>query len=119
MILNTNKSLSITCTLQKAITSVPISIKGDDIEEKTTAKLLGVTYDNHTQFASHVDNIISNSKPAFHAIIKLKKEGLNAESLALFYRARILSILSYTAPSWFPFIYSTQKTSWNASSSHS
>lgn len=47
MILNTPKSLSITYTHKKEITSVPISIKGDDIEEKATAKLLGVTFDNH------------------------------------------------------------------------
>ena len=39
-----------------------------------------------------------------HAITKLRKAGVSSSSLALFYKARVLSILSYSAPSWFPFL---------------
>ena len=61
------------------------------------------------KFSAHVNSIIAKSKSAFHGIINLKKAGLKTDSLALFYRARILPILSYGAPAWYPFISKDNK----------
>ena len=92
MLLNTSKSVAITFTLQKNITSNPISIKEVDICEKSDVKLLGVTFDQHMRFSNHVDNTIDKTRPAVHALIKLRKAGVSASSLSLFYQARILPI---------------------------
>ena len=76
MLLNTTKSMCISFTLQKHLTVEPININGCKIEQKEEVKLLGVTFDSHMRFSTHVDNIIRRTKPAFHAIIRLKKSGL-------------------------------------------
>ena len=104
MILNTAKSITITFSLQKEISSPAIEIHGATISHHNTVKLLGVLYDSHLKFSDHVDWTIEKTRSAVHAITKLKKAGVRAPSLTLFYKARILSILTYAAPSWFPFI---------------
>ena len=104
MILNTAKSNTITFSLQKEISSPAIEIHGATISHHNTVKLLGVLYDSHLKFSDHVDWTIEKTRSAVHAITKLKKAGVRAPSLTLFYKARILSILTYAAPSWFPFI---------------
>ena len=38
------------------------------------------------------------------AITRLKRAGVRTERLTLFYKARILTTLSYAAPSWYPFL---------------
>lgn len=109
MLLNTAKSSTITFTLQKVITSDPICIEGNDIEELNSTKLLGVTFDEHLRFSIHVDTVIEKSRPAFHAMIKLKKCGVKPVSLGIFYQTRILPIITYAAPSWYPFISNNDK----------
>ena len=56
----------------------------------------------HLKFHSHADHIIDKTKHALHGLIKLGKAGVRSHSLDLFYKARILSVLSYAAPCWFP-----------------
>ena len=53
-------------------------------------------------FHSHVDHIIDKTKHALHGLIKLREAGMWSHSLVLFYKARILSVLTYAAPCWFP-----------------
>ena len=72
--------------------------------ECSTTKLLGVTLDQHMRFSAHVDSIIEKCRPAFHAISKLRKAGVNDTSLAHFYQSRILPIITYAAPMWYPLI---------------
>ena len=109
MTLNTSKSQVLTVSLCKQIDSEPIIIKGTAIEETSTAKLLGVTYDQHVKFSEHIDLGISKSKGAFHALVQLKKAGVDMQSLAQFYRSRISPILTYAAPSWYPQITKTNR----------
>ena len=59
-------------------------------------------FDEHLKFHSHVDHIIVKTKHALHGLIKLRKAGVRSHSLVLFYKSRILSVLSYAAPCWFP-----------------
>ena len=40
----------------------------------------------------------------YNAIIRLRKVGVSTSSLVTFYRSRILSVISYAAPSWFPYL---------------
>ena len=104
MLLNTTKSNVITFSVQKKITSTPICIENTTITENEDVKLLGVHFDQHLKFSKHVDKLIERTRPSVHAITKLRKAGVSSSSLALFYKARVLSILSYSAPSWFPFL---------------
>lgn len=110
MCLNTSKSHVITFSIKKSITNhTSISINNTDIEETQTAKLLGITYDQHMKFGEHVNSILAKSRSAFHALSQLKKAGLDANSLARFYQCRILPILTYAAPSWYPMITQANK----------
>ena len=59
-------------------------------------------FDEHLKFHSYVDHIIDKTKHALHGLIKLRKAGVRSHTLVLFYEARLLSVLSYAAPCWFP-----------------
>jgi hypothetical protein len=109
MLLNATKSSVITFSLRKNITADTITINGTPVKENPTTQLLGVTYDNHMKFSVHVDNTIIKSKPAFHALVNLRKAGVGEIGLGQFYKARVLSVLSYAAPRWYPFINKHEK----------
>ena len=83
------------------MTVEPITINGCEIEQKEEVKLLGVTFNSHMGFSEHVDNIICRTKPAFHTIIRLKKTRITPTNLVLFYKSRIVSILTYCSHSWY------------------
>ena len=81
-------------TLQKSVHSVPVTVNDNIIEQKNSVKLLGVRVDTHLRFSNYVDSIIAKVKPATHAIVQLKKVEVTPSSLVVFYRSRILSLLS-------------------------
>ena len=111
MTLNTAKSSMLTFTLRKKITAEPIVINGSAVSEDKTSKLLGVILDQNLKFSHHVDAAIDKARPTFHAIIHLRKAGVATNSLLLFYKARVIPLLTYAAPSWYPFLaqYSKDK----------
>ena len=98
-------------SLKKTIYFEPIIviIIDQSIEDKSAVKLL-VHFDTHLKFNTHVNEVLSKSKPAFHALIRLKRAGLDSDCLACFYQARIVSIIIYAAASWYPFISKNDKT---------
>ena len=102
MLLNASKSNVITFTLRKTISSDQIIINDSVVEEHQTTKLLGVTFDQHLHFSKHVETIIDKCRPAFHAITKLRKAGVKNDSLCTFYKSRIVPLLTYAAPAWYP-----------------
>ena len=105
----------ISFSLKKTINSEPIhDVKDQSIEDKSAVKLLGVHFDTHLKFNTHVNEVLSKSKPAFHALIRLKRAGLDSDCLACFYQARIVSIIIYAAASWYPFISKMTKPNWSA-----
>ena len=58
----------------------------------------------HHKFDCHVDNIIEKMKSASHAIVRLKQFGVDPFALTLFYRTKVLSVLSHAAPLWYPHV---------------
>ena len=102
--------MTISFSLKKTIYFEPIIVKDRSIEDKSAVKLLGVHFDTHLKFNTHVNEVLSKSKPAFHALIRLKRAGLDSDCLACFYQARIVSIIIYAAASWYPFISKNDKT---------
>jgi len=77
------KSNVITFTLRKTISSDQIIINDSVVEEHQTTKLLGVTFDQHLHFSKHVETIIDKCRPAFHAITKLRKAGVNNDIMTV------------------------------------
>ena len=109
MLLNASKSSSITFTLQKKIDIDPILINETEVSDDVSTKLLGVTYDQHLKFSKHVDTIIDKCRPAFHAMSKLRKAGVDDAGLTMFYKSRIVPLIIYAAPSWYPLLSVTDK----------
>ena len=102
MLLNPAKSTLVKFSLRKTIHTEPLTINDTKIAEHEKVKLLGVTFDKHLRFSAHVETAITKSKPAFHALVQLKKSGIAPPSLALFYHSRIVSTLAYAGPCWYP-----------------
>jgi hypothetical protein len=109
MILNSAKSQVITFTLRKQLCMDSICIEDQPLTEFRAVKLLGVAFDANLKFHDQVERILSNSRPAFHALVQLKKSGINNPGLSLFFKARILPILCYAAPCWYPHITNGDK----------
>ena len=104
MLLNTSKSNVITFTLRKTITSTPVTINGSEITEDEQTKLLGVVFDRHLRFSTHIETILKKAKPSFHALVQLRRTGVTPSGPLLFYCSRIRSILTYAAPCWFSYL---------------
>ena len=102
MILNAAKSTLITFTLRKTIHTESLVINDANIIEHEKVKLLGVTFDQHLRFPSQGEAAIAKCRPAFHALVQLKRSGVASAGLALFYHSRIISILTYAASCWYP-----------------
>lgn len=109
MLLNAAKSQTINFSLQKKIDCAPIEINNTAIQQTSTVKLLGVIFDSHMKFTDHVTSIIEKARPVIHAVIKLKKIGVTSYNLSRFYKSRVLPIIAYAAPSWFPYISENDK----------
>ena len=69
-----------------------------------SAKLLGVTIDQHLTFSSHTKSVVDKTRSAVHGLLTLKRHGVSTASLIKFYQARITPILTYAAPSWYSYI---------------
>lgn len=68
------------------------------------------TFDIHLSFSSHVAKLFSNAKSRLHALLVLKRHGVDKASLIRFYLANIRTVLSYAAPAWYCYISETCKT---------
>ena len=101
--LNTNKTKSMVISLKNRPDAPNITIANENIDEATTFKLLGVTVDCNLNFNNHVDNITSSGRSKCHGLTKLKRYGVNKQSLLHAYRSNILPTVQYAAPAWFNF----------------
>ena len=102
--LNINKSCTMTFTLQKELTLPKITIGGSEVSECPSSRLLGVQFDKHLRFSGHVSKLLERTKTSTFALTLLRKSGVDSTSIALFYKARILSVLSFACPVWYPYL---------------
>ena len=103
--INAAKTQYMLLTLQLNTTvSPPITIKGEEITQTKSAKLLGVIIDEHLSFSTHTQSIIEKTRSAVHGLLTLKRHGVQPKSLGKFYQARIVPILTYAAPAWYCYI---------------
>jgi len=82
-------------------------ISHERMDTVTTAKFLGVTIDCYLTFQSHVTERITKARKLAYVLVRLKRVGIPTEDLIEIYRARILSLLTYAAPTGFTHISQT------------
>ena len=70
------------------------------LETSESAKLLGVTIDTKLNFSEHIKDTYSRLGGRIYGMRELKRLGLNAEGLKLYYTANIRSVLTYACPVW-------------------
>ena len=107
--LNTGKTKSMTLNLKTPPTTEAIRIDQIEIEDVDSFRLLGVTLDTHITFAPHVENITGTCRSKCHGLTKMKRYGVDKNSLVLAYRANILSVVKYAAPAWYPYVTENSK----------
>ena len=81
-----------------------IDINGEAIDQVDNMKLLGVVFDNHRRFSSHVSNTIRKVYPSMYALLTLKRHGVSDAGSVMFYTTIIRSVLLYACPVWFPYV---------------
>ena len=107
--LNIDKSCSLTFTLQKELTIPSIILGSSAVTELKSSRILGVQFDRHLRFSEHITKILERTKTATHALTLLRRSNVRSDCIALFYKSRILSILSFACPVWYPYLSQTEK----------
>ena len=74
-----------------------VATYGESIVQTESAKLLGVTIDQHLKFNSHIDTLIGKSRAAVHGLLTLKRKGVTPSMLTKYYQACIFPILTYAS----------------------
>ena len=77
-----------------------------------TPTFLGVTFDRTLSFSKHVSSLKAKFFPRLMALrcIFASSWGPSKESLSVFYKAFLRSLLTYASPGWFPFLSATNFT---------
>ena len=86
MTLNTakTKTMNVSPSLN-IISDLGLNVDSKQIEEVSEFKLLGVMIDTHLSFTSHVETTYSRAKSRLHALLTLKRFGVDEPSLIRFY----------------------------------
>jgi len=81
---------------------LPQSLEG--IERVSTAKLLGVIFQDSFSFVTHVDNILKVCSQRIFLLKQLRDQGMPLTQLHLVFQALILSRIAYAFPAWGPLL---------------
>ena len=101
MKINESKTKEIVvCFRKEPVQLQPLSINGIQIEQVSSAKLLGLIVSDDLAWQTHVDYIVSKASKRIYFIIVLKRSGLSAKDLVTVYSTTIRPILKYAAPVW-------------------
>lgn len=71
------------------------------VENRTATKLLEITLHNYLHFISHVDDVLTRSNPALHAVITTKKSELDKAILLTYYCSVKRPEVTYAEPGWY------------------
>ena len=105
MTLNVSKTKVLNLSLKKDLTMMnTVSINNVPIECVDETKFLGITIDSHLKFSSHVTSVISRANKKIYALLLLKRQGINQDSLVQMYTSQVIPVLTYGAPGWYPLI---------------
>ena len=104
MLINADKTQLIKISLTEPDLTDSYVLKQQTINECDSAKLLGITIDSRLSFTQHVKSITESLASRLYAMRQLKRLGLKAPGLKLFYFSNIRSRLTYACPAWSGFI---------------
>jgi len=97
-IINTDKTTGIVFTNKKGLNeSSQLKIQGKEIKFTNSCKLLGVNFDSHMTWSSHVDHLVDKSKNTLNLMrcISGTHWGASKNILLTIYKALILSHIDY------------------------
>ena len=80
--------------------SEPLFLDQCTIDRVHTIKLLGLTISDDLKWNAHIDNLIKNSGKKLYFLKHLKRAGLSADDLILYYKSIIRSSLEYACQVW-------------------
>ena len=101
MKINESKTKEIVvCFRLEPVLLQPLFINGIQIEQVSSAKLLGLIISDDLTWQTHVDFIVSKASKRIYYIIVLKRSGLSAKDLVTVYSTTIRPIVEYVAPLW-------------------
>jgi len=105
--LNVGKTVEIVMVKNREKISPPLPIQG--LIRVSSLKILGVIFDEHLCFQSHVSEAIKNCSQTLFALRTMRQHGLDNKSLIQVFSSKILSKLTYASPSWWGFISASTK----------
>ena len=79
----------------------PCKIKGENVEQVTSFKYLGVILDNKLNYNCHVDHVCKKANQRLFLLRKLKHFQINSNILESVYRSLIESILTFSITAWY------------------
>ena len=87
----------------------PVTLHESPLPLARNPRILGVTFDPHLTFSSHISSIISRATPRLNILRALAGTtwGQQKETLLITYKSLIRSLITYAAPIWFPNTSST------------
>ena len=100
MKLNRSKSVEIIITRQRRNSNVSLLPTLPDIARVQTIKILGVAISDRLSVNQHVMNVIASCAQTFHALLVLRRHGLNKDALEEFFKAVVIAKLTYASPAW-------------------
>ena len=100
MLLNTKKTQLLKLTLTTPKQPDSYQLNNTAINTSSVSKLLGVSIDSRLSFSAHVDDIVSRTSYKLYTMRRLRRLGAAEKCLMTFYKAHILSVITYASPAW-------------------
>ena len=100
MLLNTKKTQLLKLTLTTPKQPDSYQLNNTAIDTSSVSKLLGVSIDSRLSFSAHVDDIVSRTSYKLYTMRRLRRLGAAEKCLMTFYKAHILSVITYASPAW-------------------
>ena len=105
--LNVDKTVEIIIVRRRC--KVPDSTPGQGVTRVPSLKILGVIFDEHLSFQSHISEVIKNCSQTLFALRTMRQHGLDNKSLMQVFSAKILTKITYACPSWWGFISTSSR----------
>ena len=104
------------CFTRSPPTHSPVELDGLAFDSVNSAKVLGVTIRDDFKWKDHIFNVTSKAAKRLYLLSQLKRAGICASDLVLFYCSTIRSVLEYACQDgWYftPVFRTIYPRSWN------
>ena len=101
MNINVTKTKEMVIHFSKNETNLPVLKLNDTmIERVSTTKLLGLNISNDLSWDDHVDSIYKKAARRLYSLVMLKRAGVNAKDMCVYYKAMIRPVMEYCCQVW-------------------